>query len=207
MKQIIIYLAAIGSLVTACNNDPKKTGSSSVDGDTANTKLVPVNKDSLLSSTGNKVLSILKNKQYDSLVKYFSDSVHFSPYGFIGSGEQTLTAGNFTKLLSDNRKVNWGAFDGSGDPIILTLQQYFEKFVYPADFLKAEKWAIDSFIKTGNSLNNLKKVYPGSRFIEYHFSGFDKDYAGVDWVSLRLVFKEWNNEYLLVAIVHDQWTI
>lgn len=208
MKSTLLFFAAVIISIIACNNNPKKNDPVINREDSAKTMVISsINKDSLLSATANKVLIILKNKQYDSLVNYFSDSVHFSPYGFIGSGEQTLTAGDFLKLNTSGKTINWGSYDGSGDPIELTLQQYFEKFVYNADFLKAQQTAIDSFIKTGNSLNNLEKAYPGCRFIEYHFPGFEEKYGGMDWVSLRLVFKEIKNTYLLIAIVHDQWTI
>ena len=210
----LICAAGIVLLISSCNNNTEKSGepvpgTDSLMVDTPAVTRQVFNKDSLLNATGRDILSILKSKKYDSLVKYFSssDSVHFSPYGFIGSGEQTLSAKDFTTVLSGNKKLNWGSYDGSGDSINLTAKQYIEKFVYNADFLNAEKIAVDSFVKTGNSLNNLKKSYPGSRFIEYHFSGFDKKYAGMDWTSLRLVFKEFNDRYYLIAIVHDQWTV
>jgi (p)ppGpp synthase/HD superfamily hydrolase len=43
--------------------------------------------------------------------------------------------------------------------------------------------------------------------VEYHFSGFDPKYEGMDWRSLRLVFEEKDNIWHLVGIIHDQWTI
>jgi hypothetical protein len=84
--------------------------------------------------------------------------------------------------------------------------QYIDKFVYNADFLNAEKTAYNQVIGKGNSLNNLGEVFPNHPFIEYYFSGFDEKYAGMDWTSLRLVFKLHQGNYYLVAIVHDQWT-
>lgn len=193
-------------MIFSCNDHSKNKEQVPGSTDSA-AKLTVLNKDSVLLSTGNKILSILKNKHYDSLTAYFADSVHFSPYGFIGSGWQTLSAADFTKLLSGNKKISWGAYDGSDDSIDFTVKQYMDKFVYNADFLNAEKTAIDSFIGAGNSLNNLKQAYPGTRFIEYYFSGFEEKYGGMDWTSLRLVFKEREGKYYLVAVVHDQWTI
>ncbi|MFT3979152.1 MAG: hypothetical protein QM687_01695 [Ferruginibacter sp.] len=202
------FIAGLVLFVCSCNNSGKKK--TSVTETKKDSVVIPViNKDSLLSATGKSILLLLKNKNYDSLVHYFAagDSVHFSPYGFIGSGTQTFTANAFSSLLANKKKIVWGDYDGSGEPILLTAKEYLQQFVYNADFLYAEQSAIDSFIKTGNSLNNLKKAYPQSRFIEYHFSGFDKKYGGMDWTSLRLVFKEVNGQYYLQAIVHDQWTI
>lgn len=204
MKKVF-YGLVVSAILIACNDQSKNKEVIASNKDSIAIPLL--NKDSVLSATGNKILAILKSKQYDSLLTYFSDSIHFAPYASIGSGEQTLSAADFTKLLSSNKAVKWGDYDGTGDPINLTVKQYIEKFVYNADFLNAEKTAIDSFIGAGNSLNNLKQFYPNARFIEYYFSGFDKKYEGMDWTCLRLVFKEMDNKYYLIAIVHDQWTI
>jgi hypothetical protein len=211
MKNILICCLALVLISYGCNNNREQKSKPDVVAKTDTVPAVPViiNKDSLLVSTGQEILKLLKNKHYDSLVKFFApeEPVHFSPYGFIGSGTQTLTAKDFMAGLSSGKKINWGTYDGSGEPIELSLKQYLEKFVYNADFLNAEKTGIDQMIGSGNSLNNLKKMYPDGRFIEYHFSGFDKKFAGMDWTSLRLVFKEKNNSFYLQAIVHDQWTI
>jgi hypothetical protein len=43
--------------------------------------------------------------------------------------------------------------------------------------------------------------------IEYYFSGFDPQYGGMDWRSLRLVFIKDSNNWYLAAIVHGEWTI
>jgi hypothetical protein len=82
-----------------------------------------------------------------------------------------------------------------------------EKFVYDVDFIKPEKRSVNKFISGGNSLNNLDSVYKDCDFTESHFSGFEKKYGGMDWRTLRLVFKERNGKYFLVGVVHDQWTI
>lgn len=205
---ISLFSAAVLLLATACNNNRKETASPVVK-DSAATVTV-VNKDSLLRVTGTSVLEVLRNKNYNALGNYFfpAAAVRFSPYGFVDTtGDVKLTAAELAGLLSSGKKIHWGEQDGSGDPILLTAKAYFEKFVYNADFLHAEKTGVDDFIGAGNSLNNLREVYPGTRFIEYHFSGFDKKYGGMDWTSLRLVFKEKDGRYYLVAVVHDQWTI
>lgn len=205
-----IYFLLLLSVVVSCSNQKQNEKDDSSSTNTSNTDInkitTVVNSDSLLSVTGQQVLSILKNKRYDSLPFYFSDSVHFSPYGFIGSGNQTLTGADFAGLLSSNKKINWGDYDPGEDSIFLSAKTYIEKFVYNANFLHAEKTAIDSFIGSGNSLNNLKEKYPGCRFIEYHFTGFDKKYEGMDWTSLRLVFTKSGNQFLLIAFVNDRWT-
>ncbi|HEV8269657.1 MAG TPA: hypothetical protein VGQ04_00050, partial [Chitinophagaceae bacterium] len=72
---------------------------------------------------------------------------------------------------------------------------------------KPEKRSVNKFIGAGNSLNNLEMVYKNCDFTESNFSGFDKKYEGMDWKTLRLVFKERNKRFYLIGIIHDEWTI
>ncbi len=205
---ILITLSAI---IFSCENKTKDTSATTVQQDSIIAPPVsPTNMDSLLTETGKQVLLVLKNKDYKGLAAFFDDQqkVRFSPYGYIDTvSHRQFSKAEFDTLVTNNKPTLWGSYDGSGDPMQLTPTQYFEKFVYNADFLNAEKTAIDSVIGKGNSLVNIDKIYPGARFIEYHFSGFDKKYGGMDWTSLRLVFKETGRSYKLIAIVHDQWTI
>ncbi len=163
----------------------------------------------ILTSIATEILTALKTKNYKALTAYFhpTDSVLFSPYGFIDTeASKKLTKATFTKLIDERGSVNWGSYDGSGKTIRLSAQQYLEKFVYNADYLHAEKTAFNQIIGKGNSLSNLKEVYPKHPFVEYYFSGFDQKYEGMDWTSLRLVFRQYQSNYYLVAIIHDQWT-
>ncbi|MDD5470267.1 MAG: hypothetical protein PHO92_05750, partial [Candidatus Peribacteraceae bacterium] len=58
----------------------------------------------------------------------------------------------------------------------------------------------------GNVLDNARDVYPGAQIVEYHFPGFDPQYEGMDWSSLRLVLEKFNSEWRLVGLIHDEWT-
>jgi hypothetical protein len=62
-------------------------------------------------------------------------------------------------------------------------------------------------IGKGNTLENIHEVYPDGVFVEFHFTGFNEQYDGMDWKSLRLVFEQDGGSWRLVGIVHDQWTI
>ena len=162
-----------------------------------------------ISAIGREVLVLLKAKNYPELVKYFSpNGVLFSPEATVDKANaKTLTAEDF--LMSINKKwiLTWGSYDGSGKLIKLTVPKYLEDFVYNADYLNAEAVGYDEILKQGNSINNVKTVYPNHHFIDYHFSGFDQKYEGMDWTSLKLVFEKEDGQYFLVAFIHDQWTI
>jgi hypothetical protein len=59
----------------------------------------------------------------------------------------------------------------------------------------------------GNTSIQFEQLFPGADVIEYHFSGFNAEYAGMDWKSLYLVFDTTPEKTSLRAIVHGQRTI
>jgi len=169
-------------------------------------------KDSILLKTTQHILVLLKAKNYIAFSNYIHpvEGIRFSPYGFVDTVHDIKLSKQ--KFINEAGKpgqnmIVWGKFDGTGDPIKMTLNNYMQRFVYDVDFVKPEKRIVNDFIGAGNSLNNLLSVYKNCDFTESYFSGFKKEYAGMDWKSLRLVFKERNGRFLLVGIVHDEWTI
>lgn len=156
-----------------------------------------------------EILTLLKAKEYEKLADYMHpvNGVRFSPYAYIDTLKNIrLQRAEFLGELQKNEPLRWGEFDGSGDPMVLTIKEYFAKFVYNADFLNAEKTAYNEMLGHGNSLNNLTSVYRGSNFTESYFSGFDPKYNGMDWTTLRLVYGNHEGKAYLIAIIHDQWT-
>ncbi len=156
------------------------------------------------------VLSCLAKSDPECLASYVhpGKGLRFSPSAYIDpESDQVFSAEQLIAAWRSDIRYLWGFEDGTGEPIRLTLHAYFVRFVYDADYAKAEQVAADRVIGRGNTVNNLAEIYPGTRFIEYHFSGFDPQYQGLDWKSLRLVFEQREGAWYLVAIVHDHWTI
>ncbi|GAB3427108.1 hypothetical protein [Niabella aquatica] len=230
MKKIFALLVLGSMLVVGCKNGCNKKGDTpSSNEDSLNVNLgeradslqnnpsiqidsvqLKASKDSILTGLTKEVLTIFKNRQYaklDSLI-HPEEGVRFSPYATVSPEDNRFSREAFQKMvtLNKNKKLNWGNYDGSGDPILLTPAEYFSKFVYDANFVNPQKFEINNFIQTGNSVNNLKSRYEGSDFTESHFSG-TKKYGEMDWKSVRLVFKQIDGKYYLVGVVHDQWTI
>lgn len=172
----------------------------------------PFVKDSVLIQLTEKALTAFKQRDYTTLADMVhpGEGVRFSSYGYIDTTfDQVVTADWILKQggLAKQDKQKWGEYDGTGKPIRLTLDGYIKEFVYDAEFLQPEKRAVNQFIGGGNSLNNLPAIYKGCDFTECHFSGFDPKFDGMDWKSLRLVFKMKDGKYYLVGVVHDEWTI
>jgi hypothetical protein len=161
---------------------------------------------------GKAAVQALKDKDMNKLAQmaHPDKGIRISPYGYVDTDKDlTFKPAAVGKLLTDDNVYEWGTYDGSGEPIKLKFADYYGKFVYDADFAKAPQTAVNKTTGKGNMANNMGEVYPPERydFVEYHFSGFDKKFEGLDWKSLRLVFEKDGGRLLLVGIVHDQWTI
>jgi len=140
--------------------------------------------------------------------------VTFSPYTFVrtlqgapGEAHLVFPRDQVAGLWSDPAVRHWGYYDGSGESIDRTFQAYYAEFVYDVDFAQPEEIGFDEFIGQGNTINNIREAYPLGVPVEYYFSGFDPQYGGMDWRSLRLVFEQADGSWYLVGIVHDEWTI
>lgn len=167
-------------------------------------------KDVVVADLAQEVILLIKEKNFEdlSLFVHPDKGVRFSPYGHVNVlTDRVYTAKELSKALSDTATYNWGSLDGSGDPINLTFEEYYQKFIYDKDFAKPTKIAYDTVIGKGNTLINYEEVYPNTRLVEYHFPEFDKQYDGMDWESLRLIFEEKDGAWYLIAVIHDQWTI
>jgi hypothetical protein len=156
-----------------------------------------------------EVIQTLKSQDMVSLSSYVHpvNGVRFSPYAYVKDTDQVFSADEVVNLSSDNTIYTWGVFDGSGAPIDLSFPDYYSKFIYDVDFANAPKMALNYRLGVGNSIDNSLEFYPGAMTVEYYFPGFDPQYGGMDWRSLRLVFTEYNNTWYLTGIIHDEWTI
>ncbi|MDZ4757017.1 MAG: hypothetical protein SGJ10_02605 [Bacteroidota bacterium] len=178
--------------------------------DTSQTKIIAADNDMTFLVLTKQILTILKSKNYKMLSYFIHPTIglRFSPYAHIDTtSDITFTTNNFLDKTIQQNKFNWGSYDGSGDKILLTIENYFKQFVYSADFLNADKTSLNKIIGVGNSSNNLETIYKNCNFTESYFAGFDKKLDGMDWCCLRLVYKKYNSKNYLIGIVHDQWTI
>jgi hypothetical protein len=162
-----------------------------------------------LEEAAETVINALAEKDLAAVaeVVHPEQGVRFSPYTYVEESHQVFAADELAGLAGSVEIFLWGYFDGTGDPIQLTFDDYYERFIYSADFDSPEAMAVNEELGFGNTINNIADFYPGSSFVEYHFSGIVEEYSGMDWVSLRLVFVEEDGSWFLIGIVHDQWTI
>lgn len=162
-----------------------------------------------LTAVAELVVDALAQNDIENLAEFVHPEmgVRFSPYAFVREEHQVFLPGDLPALVSLDEVYTWGSYDGTGETIELTFDSYYDEFVYSSDFANAEQMAVNERLGQGNSINNVREFYPGASFVEYHFSGFEDAYEGLDWESLRLVFLQEDGTWWLVGIVHDEWTI
>jgi hypothetical protein len=157
-----------------------------------------------------EIVGYIKEGDYEKLseVVHPEYGVVFSPYATINlSSNKVFTATQVKGFAKDTTKYVWGKYDGSGNPIELTPSDYFKDFVFDRDYTLAAHIGVDTIVNTGNSLENIKEVFPTARFVDFHIPGTDPEYGGLDWSSLRLAFEEYNGRLRLTLILHSEWTI
>ena len=162
-----------------------------------------------LVALAQSVTAALKSADYSRLEEFIHPELclRFSPYPYLQSSDLSFCPGQLTDLPGSSTIYTWGLFDGSGDPIELTFDNYHQRFVYDQDFFQPDVVGLNQEVSAGNAINNIPEIYPDGMIVEYHFPGFDPQYAGMDWRSIRMVFIQENEIWYLVALVHGEWTI
>lgn len=157
-----------------------------------------------------RVVNALSQKDWKAVSEFVhpEHGLRFTPYGRVDlSRDIVIAKQDVTKLVSDSTVRRWGVFDGTADPIDLTLDGYYRRFIYDRAYAGATPGPLNQRLGQGNSLNNIPTVF-GSRkvtFVEFHVSGTQK-YNGMDWRSLRIVFEQSEGRWYLIGLVHDEWT-
>lgn len=166
-----------------------------------------------LRSAARSVAEALRDRDFGTLADRSSPhGVLFSPYSYVDTAEHVTLMPAELRAMGASRSAGslrtWGYQDGSGEPIVRTVAEYFDRFVWDAPYLEEGSVAVDQRQAKGNSVDNAAEVYPDARIVEYHVPGRNPDSSGMDWRSLRLVFEEDEaGRWMLRAVVHDEWTI
>lgn len=162
-----------------------------------------------LKKINKEVIKVLKEKDINTLSKYAhpKKGILFAPYSDVANYRDeylVLKKKELVKTYNKNKVLYWGSYDASTEPINLTFSEYYDEFIYDGDFIDYEP-NYDSLMGTGLTLENTNVLFPDSTVIEYYIPGTEDHEQG--WKSLRLVYEVYKDEYYLVAIIHNQWTI
>lgn len=156
-----------------------------------------------------EIVRLIKEKNMEELSNHIhpTKGLRFTAYGHLNDEDQVLNTKQIEELFDESEILTWGSYDGTGDPIDLSFADYYDRFIYDVDFANPHIIGINEIVGKGNTLNNIEEFHPNGEFIEFHFTGFEPQFEGMDWKSLRLVFEEEEGRFYLVAILHDEWTI
>jgi uncharacterized protein YgiM (DUF1202 family) len=172
--------------------------------------------DEAVAARANEIVQALRDRDWAAVARVVhpDKGVRFSPYAYVRAGpgapgelDRVVRADEIEALAADRAIFRWGRFDGTGDPIDLDFAGYVDRFVYDADYAQPHTLGYDERVGWGNTIDNTAEVYPEAVTVGYHFTGFDPQFGGMDWRSLRLVLEEQEGEWYLVGVVHDEWTI
>ncbi|MGI6453057.1 MAG: copper amine oxidase N-terminal domain-containing protein [Syntrophomonadaceae bacterium] len=172
--------------------------------------LAPEQAEKVIKQTASRLIKALSTKNADAIADLVhpTKGVRFTPYTYVSLDRDLVFSQEEMRSFFDDQKVYlWGNYDGSGFDIELTPSQYYEEFVYDEDYINADQIGYNQVLSFGNALENQFEVYDNPIVVEYYFPGLNPDYGGMDWSSLRLVFESYQNDWKLVGIINNQWTI
>ena len=202
---VIALSVVFAALSIITGRSPFKKGASRGD-------VVPVKSDvsdEELISYARELINVIKKDDYRSVAEVVHPEygVIFSPYATVNlSVDRCFTKDQVAEFAHDSKMYLWGVYDGSGEPIELTPEKYFERFVFDVDFSTCETFGVDEVIRTGNSLENIDDIFPTARYVDC-FMPDPADPEGWDWRSLRFVFEEYDGTLFLTAIIHSENTM
>lgn len=162
-----------------------------------------------LQSAADTVLASMAAGDFATIAAWVGeDGVTFTPYSYADfSVDRTLSAEDLSAFGSSDAISVWGSYDGSGNPIELSDRDYWERFVWNADYTQADTITLNGIAQGGNSIENVAEAYPDCQYVEYHFDAIDPQYEGIDWCSLKLVFRSLDGGWQLVGVIHSEMTL
>lgn len=173
--------------------------------------------DTELQSAADALLESMKAKDFGAVAAWVDSEqgVTFTPYSHVNfDSDLTLTANEVAGIATDTTVRHWGIYDGSGENIDLTASDYWDRFVWNTDYTAAPDVTVCGVAQQGNIPENVDTAYPqgsdatsGYSYVEYHYSGLDPQYGGMDWCSLKVVFHQKDGAWKLVGIIHSQSTV
>lgn len=161
-----------------------------------------------ITVAGKEVLTALKNKDYNKLETLASkDGISFKLAGYpLDLTKNNVLKEKISEISSDTNKYLWGYTDGKGDEIRLTTAEFIKQWIYSTNYLNAPTIVVNKLSNETSSYGEIIKNSEGRNFIGFHFNS-SKEYPGMDYSTIYLIFDEENGVYKLRAVVKDNWTI
>lgn len=208
-----LALSLVSLAMVACGGDspaPGDTGSTipappAIEEDTGPITADRANRESVAAA----ILESFARQDWQILSTFIAPTgVRITPYTYVkDETDRVLSPTEVASFGDDTNVYVWGTQEGSGEPIAMTNMEYLARYVWDHDYRTAEETIWNEPQNHGSMIDNVQDVYPGATTVEYYFSGFDAQYGGMDWRSLRLVLAQGDDgNWILYGIIHDEWT-
>lgn len=167
----------------------------------------------IIEARARQVMLAIKNRDMQRLSSFVHPrkGVRFSPYVNVNpKTERVLSRQQIVSLYRSRQRLVWGEQDGSGDPIRLTFRQYLSRFVYRQDLLTDKEVGYNPPERRGpgTDINNVLETYPRAILVRYSNEGTTGPQGGaMDWQQLWLAFEQSGDQWYLVGIANNEWTI
>lgn|GEM_PF-1890615 len=163
----------------------------------------------IIKQTADTVIRAIADKDFETVSNYTHPElgVRFTPYTCPSEERDLVFSKEMIKEFFDDKNTYvWGYYDGSGFDIELTPEGYYGAFIYPVDYVNVSKAGYNTVLSNTLMYENQFEFYRNSIIVEYYFPG-SPEYDGMDWRSLRLVFQQYKDSWMLTGIINNQWTI
>lgn len=159
-----------------------------------------------LRATADLALGSLATKNVVRLARFVHPrrGVRFSVYGQPNPRDVRLSAAAIRGAMASQASRVWGTFDGSGEPMRLTFQK-FADFLYACDYVNEGAVRVNPSSRA-DGVEEAPASKTAKRSVEVVEYSCPTDDTRM-WSSLRFELEKAQGRWLLVAIVHDGWTI
>ena len=164
-----------------------------------------------LTELSYRVVGYIKSKDYRALseISHPEYGIVFSPYATITlTTNKRFSTGQVAMFGNDTKLYVWGVYASTGEPIELTISDYFNEFVFDKDYSAAPVIGVNNIVRSGDALENITDLFTNVQFVDFHMPGTENEGNGdVYWSTLRLGFEEYDGMLRLTVILHSARTV
>lgn len=154
------------------------------------------------------VVELISEKKWKEFSKIIhpKEGVKFSPYTYVTEEAVTLKAEQFLDLTKNKKKASWGFYEGSGDPIQLNFNEYYQEFLYKLPYAQAKPGKPNEEQTTiGSTVNNIPKAFSGEGVLTVQFF-IQKDKEELfNSGGLTIVLKKDQEKLYVIGLVNCYW--
>jgi hypothetical protein len=173
------------------------------------TSLAPRQAERIGAPLVDEIMEALARRDFAKLARFVgAEGLLLSPYLSIGPDHVRLASADVARCGSDPQRRRWGDWDGSGDPILMTCKDYFDKLVWVTDFRRVGGTTFNKPFTRGTDVDNHLLLYPNA-IVAWRHRAEHRDGKGTirPWQSLHLIFARSGGRWTLRAIARGTWTI